>query len=262
MIRYLRLYGYFLRFSFSRAMEFRLDFFFRIVMDAVWYVVQFSFFWVLYRHTALLGGWTFDQVMVFMGGVFVVDALHMTVFSNNMWWFPIYVNKGDLDYHLVRPVSPLFVMSVRDFAANSFVNLLMAVAVLTWTLARYPAPLGAGPVAVYVVSLLVGTFLYYVLHMLFLIPAFWMHTSHGLREIYFVLGETMTRPVGIFTGWVRSVLVSILPFGVIVSFPAKSLFEGASPGPLLHMAAVTAAAFLAMVGMWRWGLRSYVSASS
>ena len=35
MIRYLRLYGYFLRFSFSRAMEFRFDFFFRIFMDSL-----------------------------------------------------------------------------------------------------------------------------------------------------------------------------------------------------------------------------------
>ena len=60
MLRYARLYAYFLRFSFSRAMEFRLDFFFRVGMDALWYAVHLSFFTVLYRHTQALGGWSYD----------------------------------------------------------------------------------------------------------------------------------------------------------------------------------------------------------
>ena len=75
MLRYLRLYLYFLRFSFSRALEFRLDFFFRVGMDIVWYAVHLGFFSVLYQHTASLGGLTQDQVLVFVGAVFVAEAL-------------------------------------------------------------------------------------------------------------------------------------------------------------------------------------------
>ena len=65
-MRYLTLYAHFLRFSFSRAMEFRLNFFFRVVMDVVYYVVNLAFFTVIYQHTTLLGGWTLDQVYVFV----------------------------------------------------------------------------------------------------------------------------------------------------------------------------------------------------
>jgi len=261
-MRYVRLYACFLRFSFSRAMEFRLDFGFRIFMDMVWYVVNFLFFWVLFRHTSLLGGWTYDQTLVFMGGVFVSDALHMTIFSNNMWWLPYLINKGDLDYYLVRPVSSLFFVSLREFAANSFVNLLMAAAVLSWALLRHPAPLGAGPLVLFLACLLVGVFLHYLLNLMFLLPAFWMHTSHGLREMYFSFTETMTRPAGIFTGWVRRFLVTVLPFAVIVSFPTRALFEGDAWPVVIHLVAVTAVAFLAALAMWRAGVRSYVSASS
>jgi ABC-2 type transport system permease protein len=80
MMRYLRLYLYFLRFSFSRAMVFRVDFGFRIFMDIVWNLVNLGFFWVLYQHTPLLGGWTCDQMLVFLGGVFVYDAINMPSF--------------------------------------------------------------------------------------------------------------------------------------------------------------------------------------
>jgi ABC-2 type transport system permease protein len=262
MTRYLRLYGCFLRFSFSRAMQFRVDFWFRIVMDAVWYVVNFLFFWVLFRHTSLLGDWTYEQSLVFLGGVFVSDALHMTIFSNNMWWLPILINKGDLDYYLVRPVSSLFFVSLREFAANSFINLLMASGVLAWALARYPGDLGPGALVLFLVCLLVGVFLHYVLHLVFLLPAFWMHTSHGLREIYFSFTETITRPSGIFTGWVRRLLVTLLPFAAIVSFPTRALFES-NPWPVtVHLLGVTAAAFAGALALWRAGVRSYGSASS
>ena len=262
MIRYLRLYGCFLRFSFSKAMEFRVDFFFRVLMDVVWNLVNLGFFWILYQHTGILGGWTFDQMLVFAGGMFVYDAINMTVFSNNMWGLPLAINKGELDYHLTRPVSPLFFLSLREFAANSFVNLLVACGILTWTLARYPGPLGARSILVFLGLLLVGEALHYALQMMFFIPTFWMHASSGLREIFWAMEQYTTRPYGIFTGWLRRVLVTILPFALVVSFPTRALFEGLTVSLLLHMAAVTLTAFVAMKLLWNAGLRAYSSASS
>ncbi|NJN14571.1 MAG: hypothetical protein HC813_02810 [Planctomycetes bacterium] len=242
MRRYLRLYLHFLRFSFSRALEFRLDFTFRIFMDAVWYSVNLAFFGLLYRHTALLGGWDFDQVLVFAAAVFLMDAIYMTVFSNNMWWLPTFVNRGDLDYYLVRPVSSLFFLSVRDFAANSFVNLLMAGGILGWALLRYPGGLGAGSILLFLGLLLVGSFLHFVLAMLFTIPVFWMHSSGGVREIYWSVSAMGMRPHRIFTGWMLRFLTTILPLAFIVSVPVVVLFEGPSLGLLLHMGAVVAGA--------------------
>jgi len=261
-MRYLRLFAAFVRFSFSKSLEFRLDFFFRIGMDIIWNIVNISFFWLLYQHTPLLGGWTFDQMLIFMGGVFVVDAIHMTLFSNNIWWLPTYINRGDVDYHLVRPVSSLFILSFRDFAANSFVNLLVACGIFTWTLARYPGHLGAPAIFLFVILLLVGEALHYGLTLLFTIPTFWLHASNGLREIYWATEQYMTRPHVIFRGWMARILVSILPFGLIVSYPVRILFEGASPALLLHLMLVTALTLLLMLRVWRAGLRAYSSASS
>ena len=118
-MRYLRLYLYFLRFSISRAAEFRVDFYFRVVMDVVYYAVNLAFFGIIYTQTAVVGGWTLDQAYVFVAGFLFVDAVNMTVVANNMWVLPQLINKGDLDYYLVRPVSSLFFLSLRDFAANS-----------------------------------------------------------------------------------------------------------------------------------------------
>ena len=262
MLRYLRLYLHFLRFSFSRAMEFRVDFVFRIVMDLVFYGVSLAFFSVIYRHTQLLGGWNYDQVLVFTCGYFVVNALQMSIFSNNMWYFPVLVNRGDLDYYLVRPASTLFFVSLRDFAADSFVNLLAALSLLAWALLRYPHPLGAGSLLVYLVLLVNGTLLYYILHMLFNLPVFWMHQNEGLRSIFYHMTEFMNRPDRIFSGMGRVVLTTILPLALVASYPARILFEGAQPMRLLELTCVTLGLTLLMLVIWRLGLRSYASASS
>lgn len=262
MTRYARLYLYFLRFSFSRAMEFRVDFFFRVGMDSLFYAVQLAFFWVLYKHSPFMGGWDFDQALVFAAGVFVTDALHMTFCANNTWWFPLLVNKGDLDYYLVRPVSSLFFLSLRDFAANSFLNLIIACGVLIWSLARYPDPLGAGTITLYVAMLVLGTFLYYVLNFLFLVPVFWLHNAAGMREAFFGVSRFSGRPDGIYRGWVRRVLTSVLPFALIISYPTRILFDGQTGMLVLHMVAVTVAAFAVLLLVWKLGLRAYASASS
>jgi ABC-2 type transport system permease protein len=262
MRRYLRLYGHFLRFSFSKAMQFRLDFFFRVGMDTLWYAMHLTMFGVLYQHTATVGGWTQDQAYLFLGGVFVADAVQMTLFSNNLWMFTLAVNKGDLDYHLVRPVSTLFFVSLREFAANSFLNLLLAVAILVWAIARYPGPIGPLALATYVPLLLLGVFIHYCLQMMFLLPVFWTHSGGGLRDVFWTIDAYTSRPIGIFRGWVRRVLVSVIPLALVVSFPTRALIEGPSLALVLHVVGVAVAAFAALLGLWRKGLRAYASASS
>lgn len=261
-MRYLKLYGSFVRFGFSRALQFRLDFTFRIFMDVLWYTVNLAFFVVVFGHTGRLGGWTSDQVYVFAAGLFLADAVNMTVFSNNLWMLPISINKGDIDYHLLRPVSPLFMLSLRDFAANSFVNLMITVGIFIWAVARYPGTLGVGPVLGFVGLVLCGTILHYAIAMIFIIPTFWTHSAGGFREIFWSVDSFTQRPHRIYRGWVRRILMSLLPLAMVVSVPALALFEGAWAWAVPAVLGATGTVFLAMSLLWRAGLRSYGSASS
>ncbi|MDX1501805.1 MAG: ABC-2 family transporter protein [Thermoanaerobaculia bacterium] len=261
-LRYLRLYLSFLRFSFSKALEFRVDFYFRVGMDGIYYVVNLAFFTVVYRHTTLLGGWDLDQIYVFVCGFLLVDAVHMTVFSNNLWWLPIYINRGDLDYYLTRPVSSLFFLSLREFAANSFLNVIIASGLMVWALARYPGGLPATRVALYLLLLAVGAFIYYLVRMLFIIPVFWLHSNRGLDEVSWSLTKLMERPHQIYRDWLRIGLLTVLPLALVVSLPAQMLFEGATPAMLLYLAATTCALAVVVQAFWRRGLAAYSSASS
>jgi ABC-2 type transport system permease protein len=262
VIRYLKLYLKFIEFSFGRAMEFRLDFYFRILMDLIYYVVSFSFFKILFLHTPDVGGWTEPQVMVFIGSFIVIDAIQMTVFANNTWMLPLLINKGDLDYYLVRPISSFFMVNFREFAANSFFNLLMAGSFLGWALWSYPGELGFGRILLFLVLILNGSLLFQLVRLLFILPVFWTHSGRGLDSLYWSIEKFMERPHGIYKGFVRIFLLTVLPFSVMASLPTEVLFvENPWPTTLICFSVSGIFLFL-LLWIWQFALSNYSSASS
>lgn len=261
-MRYLKLYTYFLRFSFSKAMEFRVDFYFRVFMDCMYYAFQFLFFKVIYLHTDLLAGWNQPQITIFIAGFIFIDALNMTVFANNCWWFPIYVNRGDLDYYLTKPVSTLFFLSLREFAANSFLNLIIACVILSWALVSYPLDLSIFKIIGYIFFLLLGTFMYFLTHFLFLLSVFWTQSPRGFGDVYYAVSHTIERPDRIFKGAIRVLFTYIIPFSVMASYPARFLLENNSQQIVLTILGMSATLFFVVIVIWKRGLRNYSSASS
>lgn len=262
MKRYIRLYLHFLQFSFSKAMEFRLDFTFRILMDVIYYVVNIALFKVLFLHTDIIGGWNEEQMMVFIASYLLVDAINMTIFSSNLWWLPVFINRGDLDYYLIRPVSPLFFLSLKEFSANSFVNLVIAIGFFAYTIVSYSAPWTWPHLLLLVVLIINGSLIHYCIQMLMILPVFWTQSSKGFIDLFYTLGLAMERPDRIFKGWLRVLFTIILPFALIASFPAKIFIEGLDGKTITHLIAVSFGLWMLMLVVWKWGLKNYSSASS
>ena len=262
MTRYLRLYLTFIRYEFSKATEFRLDFFFAIVMDACFYVMQILFFKILYQHTQYLGTWTEPQVLVFITGYLVVDAIQMATISYGLHMLPDHVNSGSFDYNLVRPVSSMFISIFKDFRVNSLVNLAMAIGLFCWALRTYPEPVSIGQILGYIALMMVGLVIFFSFRLLFILPVFWSHSGRGLEQLSYSCLQFMERPVTIFKGWVRIVLLTVIPMCVVTSIPARALFEGLTVQLVSH-AVIVASAFLWLtLFVWNRALRAYSSASS
>jgi ABC-2 type transport system permease protein len=199
---------------------------------------------------------------IFIASYIFIDALHMTVFANNCWWLPIYINRGDLDYYLTKPVSTLFFLSLREFAANSFLNLIIASSVLGYIISQYPVTFGAGKVFVFICLLVIGCLLYFFVHLIFLLSVFWTQSPRGFGDVFFAISHTMERPDQLFKGVFRFIFLFILPFSLMASYPAKYLLEDNTNYIIVTLLSVTIAFFFITQYVWRKGLKVYSSASS
>ena len=244
-------------------MEFRLDFFFRIIMDTAYYAVNIWFYLVMFEHTESIGGWNKEQALIFVGCYLVVDAINMTLFANNVWQIPSLINKGGLDYYLTKPVNTFAFISYRDFAFGSFINFLMAVGFLLWAVLSSALGWQTIPMIVLALTLLMGSLLYHVIHMLFLLPVFWSQSaSNSMNSIFYVCIRCMERPDSIFTGVVRLFLMVVIPAIIMASFPARLYIDGFDWGIFGIIVAVTIGVTSGVVGLWSIGLKHYSSASS
>lgn len=260
--RYLRLYRHFLTFSFSRSFEFRFDFYIRVIMDVIYYSVAISFFKILYSNTPVLGGWNENQAMVFVAAFCIIDALNMTFFSNNLFMFPFLINRGDLDYYLIRPVSTLFFVSLRDFAANSFLNLLITFGILIWAISNLEVTPSFFRIAVFGITLTNGVLIFYMLNMILNTLVFFSPSADGYAHMIWSLGKLGERPDRIFSGWTKRLLTTVIPFSVIASFPTRLLLDPFDWSILFHCFAVSTILASILAFAWNRALRAYSSASS
>jgi ABC-2 type transport system permease protein len=262
MSKYLNLYFHMIKFSVQRSFQFRLDFFFRVVMDCIFYAVHFAFFGVVMQHASTLGGWTPFHLRILVCAICLVDALNMTIFSNNMWVFPNLVNKGDLDTYLVKPVSARFFVSLRDFALNSFINLVIAFGISVFAIAKSPMALPLFDIVCFYVAVFLGTLVFHFLHFSALCMVFWTQNASGVSNLSFTLVKLSEYPDSMYPTWLRRILLFALPYGLVSSFPARALFSGQPLLFLSYCALGALATFCLSQMVWKLGLRSYGSASS
>jgi len=231
-------------------------------MDLTFYLVQFIFFRVLYLHAPTIGGYDLESGLFFIASVCVTDAFIMCIFADNMWTFADLINKGELDYYLTRPVSSLFFVSVRRFASSSFVNLLCAITIFFFLLARSPLSFDPFRIVLYFWMLFQGSVIFYCLNMLLNSAQFWMQSSRGILHLAWTVMKLGEKPDSIYPGRMRWILLTVLPVGLISSVPTRVLL-GESLWTLLGLQTAILAIFLALnIWVWNRGLRVYSSASS
>lgn len=259
--KYAGLYWAFFRASLTADMEFRANFTTRIVTDIFWYAAQIMAFEVLFAYTDELGGWSRQEMRVFLGVLFVVDAIFMTVFSNNLDFFSDLVRKGNLDLLLTKPVNSQFMISCQRASTAHLGNLLMAIAWLGWSLYHF-AGLEPWRLLWLVVAIPSGLMIFYSLRFFFSACALIFTRADSVQYLWYSLYKLGMRPDTIYAPWLKYLVLSAIPVGLIASVPARLVLGSAAPWIAVWMVVASVGSVWLTSVFWKYALRQYASASS
>ncbi|MBX9769023.1 MAG: ABC-2 family transporter protein [Bdellovibrionales bacterium] len=260
--RYCSIYAGLFRASLSADLQFRTNFTIRIVTDILWYVANILVFEVLFLQMSDLKGWSIQEMRVFLGVLFVVDAFWMIFFSENLDQLSDKIRKGDLDLLLAKPVQSQFMMSCQKVSSAYIGNLLLAFFWLWLSLAHYPADLNPWAVGSLAFSIPLGLLLIYSVRFFFAASALYITRAENLNYLWFQLYRLGMRPESLYPDWLKVTTTTIFPVAFIASVPTQVAIQMTSPAILLW-AAVLSILFLWFTTLfWRRGLRAYSSASS
>lgn len=263
MIRkHLQLFAAFFKISAIADLEYRANLAVKIFTDLLWYCSQIAVFEVLYLHTPQLAGWNVHQMRVFMGIMFLVDAIYMVIFHENLESLPEKVRKGDLDLLLVKPVSSQFMMSCGRFSTAYIGNAILLLGWIGWALAQLPdgVPWARLPFLALVIPC--GALVIYSMRLFFTGTTLIFTQAQAVVYIWYQVYRLGTRPDRIYPPWLRYAVLTIVPVGFIASVPARVVLDPAD-WLLVVVPPLLAALLLYLTTLyWRFALRFYSSASS
>jgi len=263
MTQYLKIWVACARYSITRTLMFRGDFFVWSLVELFWMTVNILTISVIYEHTESIAGWTKWQMVLLVGTSMLIQRFLMGFFWSSIFEMGRNIRSGNFDFYLAQPGNVMFMATTRKLDPDSLLNSLVASAVVIYAAHRLGLHPTVAQIALYVTMVLAGVVIHYSLLVMSISLAFWLTSAQGIEGIYFTLTEFSRLPRAAFTSLATQTLfVWLLPVVMITNVPASLLAEGFDFRLAAWIFAAAIVWFAAAVFVFNRGLRRYTSASS
>lgn len=260
-MKYWRLFIAFCKASFVADLEYRANFLTRILTDIFWYAAQIVTFETLFRHTNSIGGWNIEQTRVFLGILFVVDAIYMILFHDNLDRMSERVRKGELDLLLAKPVDSQFMLSFQRISTALIGNLIIG---MSWLIYSLQGLSDFDPWRLIWLFILIpaGLLSLYSVRFIFCATSILLTKAENVQYLWFQIYKLGMRPDSIYFPWLRFIILTVLPVGVVASVPSSALIGPAQPWLFAWVIIWSGTLVYLSHLFWNWCLKYYSSASS
>ncbi|MBC7807769.1 MAG: ABC-2 family transporter protein [Akkermansiaceae bacterium] len=261
--RYIRLYRVFARNNLVRELEFRANFWAKVMTNVGWLVSFVLFIEIIFTNTDSVGTWNKGQVFLLFGTFLLVRSLMDIFFTQNLGKIPELVRMGTMDFVLTKPVPSLFYVSARYLSLDELGSLIGAFGVLgysVWLLNLSPSPLQMGA---WMVLVLLGLITLYSIQLLMMTLSFWLIRIDNISALTDTVVFIARYPPDIFPRLLGFFISYMVPLAFVAAVPASVLLGKRAIGPALLLSFGVTAVFLTLANaFWRYATRAYTSASS
>jgi len=221
------------------------------------------FFDAIFSNVQSLGGWNHYQVLfLYAFSKFLISLsyaftrLGLKDFAQEM------IKRGDFDFYLIRPTNPMVLVSLSRQGPIKITSSFFFLVLCIYCLINIGIPIGSSSVIWFLILLLVGFILFYLLQVITVIPAFWLIRVWTLPNIITRMSELMRYPAAIFSLPFQIILFIFFPILTVSYIPAQTLFYPPDFRYIIYMLLITAVFYFLVRGLWNLGVKNYSSASS
>ncbi len=243
--------------------EYRGDFWLKILGLVLRNVIGVVFVYALFSHVETLAGWSRAEVMMLYALAVAPRGL-LQLFCNGAWQLRNYIWRGQFDQFLTRPLSPVFQTLTLTMSIEGLGTLAVGGAAFAAGYAALSLQWSLGAWLYLVLVLIGGTVLATALDVGMHALVFWSRDAGQLQWFVEQSTEFAQYPVALYHRALQVALSTLLPFAFISYYPLAHLLD--KPGASAMLAAISplvgfAFAFL-MSRIWHAGLMRYQSAGS
>ncbi len=259
---WLKLLSVFYRTSIQTDLEYRADFFTRLIASLLGLLTTVGGLSIAFRYTGEIKGWSFADALVLLAVYYLMDGLIETFIGPNMREIMTQVREGTLDFVLLKPVSSQFMATFRTLNIWRAANALVGLGLSIYAVTKLSLTVGWMESLLFALTMACGMAVIYSLWLALVTLTFWFVRIDNLEQIIWQAFETGRYPVEIYPDWLRATLTYVIPVVFILTVPASALtgrLELWQAGTAVVIAVV---ALIASSQFWRFGLRHYTGASA
>src|SRR5579859_2676271 len=153
-MRYLRLMAVFFKTSIQTDMEYRADFFTRILASLLGLLTTLGGLTVVFTYTSNIRGWKLADMVVLLSIYYLMDGIVEMFIGPNMRQIMEQVRQGTLDFVLLKPVSAQFLATFRQVNIWRIVNVLVGLGLSVYSVSRLSLSIGPGQAAAFAITLM------------------------------------------------------------------------------------------------------------
>jgi len=263
MLHYLKIWLASARWSITRTLMFRGDFFVWSLVELFWMGVNILTPSVIYLHTDSIAGWSKYEMILLVGTSMLIQRFLMGFFWSSIFEMGRNVRTGTFDFFLAQPGNVMFMATTRKLDPDGLINSVIAAAVVIYAANQLGLQPTALDIALYAVLVLCGLVIHYSILVLSISAVFWLTSVQNVEGTYFSVTEFSRLPREAFKGFISNILfVWVLPVVVVSNAPARIILHGFDARWALWLVGLAVAWFVVAVVVFHRGLRRYASASS
>ncbi|TCK92751.1 ABC-2 type transport system permease protein [Natranaerovirga hydrolytica] len=222
----LKLYMAFAKINFISQMEYRLDYFFRMVSKILGWGTGFIMIFILLNQFNTLGEWnTYEVIFLYALHILtysIAATFVMGPFSN----LEKNIRSGEFDEVLTRPVNPLFYYVFRKVSAGYTSNYILCIGLFMICFNQLDITLNVTQLIVFIITIIGGSLIQGAAFMIMCIPAFWVVKSKSIfRLFYQSLSDFSQYPLSIYNKSIQGILTFVFPYAFINFYPSQYFLE-------------------------------------
>jgi len=266
---YFRVFAAFLRNALVREMTFRGNLLITILTRTFYFVAQLTLFEIIYRQVVVIDDWSREEYFAFMATGMLINSLVEAFFMPNCANYSELIRTGNLDFVLLKPIDPQFLISFEKMELAMLNQSVLALSLVGYALVKIGHPINPIHAGMYVVFVAVGVTFFYSLMLVLASTSVWFGRNTGLYDFWFYVTVFARYPREIYSGSPAGEALQfgfsyVVPVLLVVTVPSRILLAKVLNPSWLTLVAIVSSigGLLVSRAVFRWSLRSYRSASS
>lgn len=262
MKKYLQIYITLIKMNFSRLVIYRGNLVSNIISSLAWgsfLVIQIM---LVTSRTNSIYGWSRNELLLLAGSFNLIVGLFHIFFSRSFARFSVIIDKGDLDFFLLKPVDPQFLLSFHTLNIASILRVLFGIFFNVYLVMQMGLRVSWLDIVSYCIFIFTGVIILYSIWFTVTTLIIWFTRLSNLVELLYTLNGVARLPPD-FINEVKNIFVLLLlPLTFVVATPTEFLVHRVSEWNVIRT--IFTAIFLFGFSRWFWkrSLKYYTSASS